>query len=787
MKNLLSKKLGLILPLALALTGCSSNSPNPEPSSAAVPEEMVVSESHDTGLPFDFEVEPEEFTLSFEVEQTLITAAAKGERRTVLDYGKVGDTVSWRYPDEQISVSLTPEKDYLSVEITSENENDNSFTWPVISADTYYFPFGEGKRIPADDPAWFDYLNGQEFQVMEQLSMPFWISSAGSYNLLFVMEDPYRTEMNFTSDSPIAFSVSHQYPAIDDNRTNKFRIYITDKDPVSAAKLYRNYVIEQGQFTTLEQKAEANPNIRKLYGAPFIYLWGDLVVSADNINWQAFRTSLSSPVMEYFLSFAGRLENGQEFTSVLKEIQGQDYVAEYQKNVICSYISQLLKRDDFWEPSVFTQRSSELEVLLAKGYGNLSETDRIQVHKYAVSSNLPEVFADAGQWMDSQTVALLQEMKEGGIEHAWIGLNSWEQAYGKPELVETAVSQDYLIASYDSYHSIHEPGKEQWITAQFDDPSLYENAVITDQNGKPESGFQNVGRKLNPTLSLPAVKNRMEGIMSNQLPFNSWFIDCDATGEIYDDYTPSHITTQEEDLAARLERMSYIRDQYHLVIGSEGGNDFAASDIAYAHGIELKTFAWMDEDMKKNQDSDYYIGKYYNPNGGVAEHFSKRIPVKEQYHTTFVDPKYDIPLFKLVYNDSVITSYHWDWSTFKIKGATADRMIREILYNVPPLYHLDAVEWSKYKEDILRHQTVWSDFSQTAVTREMTGFEYKSEDGSVQKTVFGDGGDAAAAAVANFGDSPYQYENIEIPAHSVLIEMNGSREVYTPSLDPEHV
>ena len=48
--------------------------------------------------------------------------------------------------------------------------------------------------------------------------------------------------------------------------------------------------------------------------------------------------------------------------------------------------------------------------------------------------------------------------------------------------------------------------------------------------------------------------------MSSQLPFNSWFIDCDATGEIYDDYTPSHITTQEEDLAARLERMSYIRD-----------------------------------------------------------------------------------------------------------------------------------------------------------------------------------------------------------------------------------
>lgn len=270
--------------------------------------------------------------------------------------------------------------------------------------------------------------------------------------------------------------------------------------------------------------------------------------------------------------------------------------------------------------------------------------------------------------------------------------------------------------------------------------------------------------------------------MDNQLPFNSWFIDCDATGEIYDDYTPSHITTQEEDLAARLERMSYIRDQYGHVVGSEGGNDFAAADIAYAHGIELKSFSWMDDDMKKNKDSEYYIGKYYNPAGGVAEHFSKRIPVKEQYYAVFADPKYDIPLFKLVYNDSVITSYHWDWSTFKIQGAVADRMVREVLYNVPPLYHLDAVEWENYREDIINHQSVWSEFSKTAVMEEMTGFEYLSKDGSIQKTVFGD----AAAAVANFSDSSYQYEGAgiepaEIPAHSVLIEMENRRTVYTPS------
>lgn len=86
--------------------------------------------------------------------------------------------------------------------------------------------------------------------------------------------------------------------------------------------------------------------------------------------------------------------------------------------------------------------------------------------------------------MNASTVDLLQSMLENGIDRAWIGLNSWEQAYAKPELIETAQNQGYLIASYDSYHSIHEPGKEQWITAEFTDKSLYEEASVTNKMAK---------------------------------------------------------------------------------------------------------------------------------------------------------------------------------------------------------------------------------------------------------------------------------------------------------------
>ena len=795
--KLLKKTVSLILPIALILGGCAGKAPSVDQSTQDGKESPVsiadgtttdssletqtdASGGRVSGLPFDFQVNPKNFELTMETGGTLLTVSQGGKEREYSDYQEKDGTVSWRYPGEGTSVAITPAEDYLSVTITSETEEDNTFVWPEISGETYYFPFGEGKRVPAGDSVFREYLNGQEFSVLEQLSMPFWITSSGEFSILYIVEDPFRTNLQFSADPAITLSVSHDYPAIDRSRFSSYRIYLTGPDPVSAARLYRNYRMEQGDFMTLEQKAQSNPDIRKLYGAPFIYLWGEFLISPEDIDWKAFRQAADSPLTEYLSSFAGSQENGSEFTAALEEIKKQDYVAEYQKNTVCSYLSQLLKREDFWDPSVFTQHSPAMTQLLAKGYENLTETEKIQVKKEALAVNWPEIFTDAKQWTDSGTTELLQGLKESGIDRAWIGLNSWEQAYAKPELVEKAAAQGYLIGSYDSYHSIHEPGKEQWITAQFEDTALYEEATVTDKNGEKVGGFQNVGRKLNPVLAFPAVEARMEDIMSNSLPFNSWFIDCDATGEIYDDYSPSHPATQEEDLAARLERMAYIRDQYRFVVGSEGGNDFAASTIAFAHGIELKTFSWMDDDMKKNRDSEYYIGKYYNPAGGVAEHFSKRIPVKDKYYTLFVDPRYDIPLYKLVYNDSVITGYHWDWSTFKIQGATADRMVREVLYNVPPLYHLDAAEWKRYQKDIAAHHAVWSEFSRKAVLQEMTDFKYLTQDGAVQKTVYGEN----IAAVANFAEEAYEYEGNSIPGHSVWIQMDGKSMIYTPSLQP---
>lgn len=756
----MKKKFVGILLAAAMLAGCSGAR---LPEASAQEQEQSGKEG---GSGLSYEVEPETFALTLYDGEQAVTASEPGERRRVEELRKEGGRTSWSYPDEAVTVSLKPEENYLQVTITSQSEESHAFSWPNVSGDTYYIPFGEGKRIPSEHEAFHNYLSGQEFDVLEQLSMPFFTAARGGYGVLYIMETPFRNSLAFTEGERSAFQLVHRYEEIDKEKENTFRIYLTDNDPAASAKLYRHYVQEQGKLVTLEEKAGQNPDIRKLYGAPHIYLWGENLISPEDVNWPAFRKALHEGRFDFLLPYTGEVETGAEAKTVLEEIKGQDYVAEYQKNVLCRFISEVVRSSSF----------SGGETVEG------DETERLQEGKRALAQRLPEVFAPADTWMDTETVDLLAALKEAGIDKAWIGLNSWEQAYAKPELTERAQENGYLIAAYDSYHSIHEPGKEQWITAKFEDETLYEQATVTKKDGEKAAGFQNVGRKLNPTLSLPHVERRLESILKNRgTDFNSWFIDCDATGEIYDDHTLQHVTTMQQDLQARLERMDLIKGQYHMVIGSEGGHDFAAPVIAFAHGIELRSFSWMDEDMKQNKESEYYIGKYYDPAGGVAEHFSKQIPVKEKYADIFVDPRYDVPLYKMVYNDSVITTYHWDWSTFKIKGAVNDRMLREILYNVPPLYHLDLREWEKYGEKIAAHHAVWSKFSEQAIMREMTGFESLTSDGSVQKCSYGDG----LWAAANFGDSAFTYEDREIPPHSAMIMSEGEITIYTPDAEAQ--
>lgn len=769
----MKKVIALILTLAITLvaTGCQTNTKADKPSQSTA-------ESESTGdhKKFSYEVIPGTLELTIEWDGKKENVSLPQKERKVDNLKKEGDSTSFTYPEDNIGVTITQKDDYLDVSFLSLTEKKNSFVWPVIAGENYVLPIQEGKYIAKDDKNWKKHLSDQEYDTIEGLSMGFFGVEQKNFGLVYTIINNYNNTMTFDTKDSIIISLNHEYPTINPLKEYGYRIHVTENNIVDMAKTYKNYVVEAGQFATLEDKAKKNPDIKKLYGAPHIYLWDETVLSETDVKWNKFRTQTSDKVVTYMINLLRtEIEEGSEPATVLAELGKQDYADSYQKFTITQAISKLLLLPDFYDGSIFTKQDSVMKELLDKGVDQLNEREIIDLNKRALYNNLPDSFAPVEDWANDRTTDLIKDLKGAGVETAWLGLNNWVQGYVKPEMVKEAVDSGYLIGPYDSYHSIHEPGKEQWNTAAFPDKKLYEDATVTLEDGKKAYGFQNVGRKLSPSLSIPSVKERLNMIMDTDVLFNSWFIDCDATGEIYDDYSKEHTYTKSEDLAARLERMNLIKNDYNMIIGSEGGNDFASTTIAFAHGIELPTFSWMDDDMKKNKDSEYFIGKYYNVKGGAPEKVTKQIPVKEKYKKLFMDPVYNIPLYKLVYNDSVITTSHWDWSNLKIKDEVTSRMLYDILYNVPPLYHLDKFEWEQNKEIIAEQTKLYASFSKEVINEEMTDFQILSDDRQVQMTEFG----GKIKVIANFSDKEFKYNDVVLDKESILIE-NGSVQTIYP-------
>ncbi len=126
-------------------------------------------------------------------------------------------------------------------------------------------------------------------------------------------------------------------------------------------------------------------------------------------------------------------------------------------------------------------------------------------------------------------------------------------------------------------------------------------------------------------------------------------------------------------------------------------------------------------------------------------------------------------LFKLVYNDSVITTHHWEWDSYKMKGQTGERRLKEYLYNTPLLFHLDAATWKERKQDIVQNMKTWQLFQQAALKQQMTNFEVLTSDRLVQKTTFGEN----LSVTANFGSQTYE----GIKPHTAVILQDGKETV----------
>lgn len=683
----------------------------------------------------------------------------------VRDLERDNGSAGWRYARLGLSVSCRLSGSDFSVRFVSDRPGQ--FTWPLVEPTpqvrAYILPYHAGRYVPTADAQWVAFLSGKTFSTVEQLSMPFWGLDCETRTLTYVLTNPLHNDLAFSDKGgEISFRLTHSFTRIQKRKEYGFVIRLGNGSPVEPARQYRRWLEQRGEFVSIEDKIRRVPRVERLLGAPHAYLWGASLSKHDILNWQGFCARLKtqgeadvpSPGKRIWDRLDSETRKNVAQAAELKRPWG------YLRAQVARQVGLLLERRDFYEDGTWGNlRDKTLQARV----GTIHTLSDVEIHRLncrLLHAAFPGLFSDVDSWGGGVSTRMLELLSESGLERLCLTLSDSTSANHRPNVARKAEELGYVLGPYDSYHSIHHPEeKDTWRTAQFD-LALYNTGAIVREDGTKRRGFKKKGYKLSPIAARPYVEKRVHGLM-RMVPFTSWFVDCDAYGEVFDDYSELHPATQEDDMRARLDRMAWISESFRIAIGSEGGSAYAAGVIHFAHGVMTPVFGWGDPELK-DRKSKYWLGGYWPPEGPAV--FVKPVPLKPAYAYFHFDPRFRLPLYQVVFNDSVIATHHWGRGSLKFTDQIETTALIELLYNVPPLYHLNLDEFEKHGERIKRHYEFFSPLHRELALLPLTDFAWLSADRFVQRTVFG----KRVELVANFSRSERSVGDLSVPPRTVI-------------------
>ena len=484
---------------------------------------------------------------------------------------------------------------------------------------------------------------------------------------------------------------------------------------------------------SLTQKITDLEKVNRLLGAPHFYLWGPALFSRHDIprnKWVPFARALRNAPPE---SLGGKLVTSfpKDQRSALEELAAAEWPMDYLTVGLAGAIDTALAGRDLLGQNPEVPAAEVIrrnQKALADAFGSFL--------------NPPE------SWGDGMSMSLLNSLHEAGIDQALLVLSDLYGRSFRPEVVAQAEKLGYLLGPYDSYHSVHSPTagpNDTWETAQFD-RAAYEQGRVINADGSGHGGFKNRGYHFSPKAAWPYVQERV-GRIVRQAPYSAWFIDCDATAECFDDFSPEHPATRIEDTKLRRQRLAWLESQHRMVVGSEGGSVLFADVIHFGHGVHTPYIGHLDPSFRDTQ-SPHYLGRHWPPDS--PDQSFKPVSVPPSLKTPYFDPTVRIPLYQAALGDEVIATHHWSFDSLKFTDIKQTRELMEILYVVPPMYHLNRETWPERREEILRHLAFWGPLHRELATVPLAGFVYLSDDRLVQRTTFHRKGGEITITV-NFG------------------------------------
>ncbi|MFJ9854082.1 glycoside hydrolase [Streptomyces sp. NPDC101150] len=345
-------------------------------------------------------------------------------------------------------------------------------------------------------------------------------------------------------------------------------------------------------------------------------------------------------------------------------------------------------------------------------------------------------------WGDARTASGIARLKKLGVDRMWLGYDAGAHPMDAGA-VRAAEQAGYLAGPYDSFANGQDPESADSPTSAWPD-RVYPDFCIRKSDGTPETGFGGRGCYLSSRAFEKAepgkhyLADRTRTMVSNGA--DSYFLDVDATGEVFRDHGKGHEMTKAGDRANRLARMRRLSQR--LVLGSESAQPWANQVLAFDHGSGTPV---ADGLWKLERDKQKW-GGYYPEN--APKNFFQPVRLPADLATAMYDPKYRVPLYETALHGSLVNAERWELSYDKLPQQKTTRALLAMLYNTPLNYALDGPTIQRNGPELAALQRYFSPLHRAAGTDRMTSFRWLTDDRTVQRTVFGDG---SLTVTANFG------------------------------------
>ena len=668
--------------------------------------------------------------------------------------------------EERYKVTAEVEDTGLRVSILSQRAS--VLNWPQTAdpaaIKAYALPFGEGSYVPADDPGWLDWLvrRYEPESVLSILSMPFWTELREGRSITWLLETPLNTtfDVERKADRPRP-AFTHRFSPLSLDAAYTLRIVVGPQDPLAGARSYRQWLQAKGAFVSLNDKIARTPEVAKLGGAPHIYLWGaDPLKAADIVQWRGFVEQFQRQKGDP-AQLAGRLWKAFD-TEARKNVETAFKTSAKGKGEVEPWLKRELVRA--LNGALLKVIPRPVVTPLSGGHDPGGEVLWAREMKVAMNQAFGPLLAPAQDWGGGLSTMMVEALQSAGLSRAWLGANEWRSALWHPEAVEKAKAAGYLVGVYDSYGSAHPSDlKATWSTAQMGDELA--KAGYRDRSGQLATGFAGRGVYVNARAAHSYALKRIDAIAKNA-GLNSYFLDVDGAGPPLEDYTPGRETSEAQDSQKVRLRLAYPTEKLGLVTGTEGGLSWYAPQFAFAHGMTTQPFAWMDPDMKDLR-SPFYRGRYW-PDETPSLYFNP-VPLKPTLARYVRSPQFRLPLYQIALHDSVVTTHHWEYGSLKFANELEATALMQLLYMVPPLYHLADDVLRRDLPVIAAYDRIFRPLHERLYSVAMVDFEVLSGDRGLQQSTYADG----TRITANFGAESRAVGGAILPALSARIEAPG--------------